>query len=90
MRPPGIEPGLEAWEATIITVRSQPHEIKRKYHNCPDKYLIALLPINPYAFAAGLIKSLSIYITALNTKSDINIAVRLIHYDRKKTCSREG
>ncbi|MCK5217476.1 MAG: hypothetical protein KAJ93_06790, partial [Methanosarcinales archaeon] len=54
------------------------------------KYLIAVLPINPYAFAAGLIKSLSIYINALNTKSDINIAVRLIHYDRKKTGSREG
>ena len=26
MRIPGIEPGREAWEATIITTRSYPHQ----------------------------------------------------------------
>jgi hypothetical protein len=44
MRPPGIEPGLEAWEATVI-----PLDHGRKIVFLDSSY-VTLLHINSYAF----------------------------------------
>jgi hypothetical protein len=57
MRPPGIEPGLVAWEATVIPLDHGRISVNfLKYFGANHK---ALLPINPYAFAAAYYENIT-------------------------------